>query len=117
MSNRFEQYFTRKMKNAEFKRLVEDEILALQVGTQIAKLRQKAGLTQTQLAVLAGMSAPKISNIERSGRNVTFATIVRIANALDSTVCVNFKADKRIKRVKSKKTFKMRRRGDAAVAY
>ncbi len=94
MSNRFEKYVARKMKDAAFKRLVENEIAALQVGMQVAKLRQSAGLTQTELAARAGMSAPKISNIERSGRNVTFATIVRIANALGSTVDVSFKPRK-----------------------
>jgi transcriptional regulator with XRE-family HTH domain len=101
MRNRFENYIARKMKNAEFKRLVDDEIAALKVGTQIAKLRQRAGLTQTQLAALAGMSAPKISDIERSARNVTFATIVRIASALGSRVDINFKSHK-IPRPKSR---------------
>jgi transcriptional regulator with XRE-family HTH domain len=39
-------------------------------------------VAQTELAVLAGMSASKISVIEKSDRNITFATAVKIANAL-----------------------------------
>ncbi len=113
MSNRFEKYVARKMKNVEFKRLVENEIAALQVGTQIAKLRQKAGLTQTELAALAGMSAPKISDIERSAKNVTFATIVRIANALGSTVDVNFR-DRKSTQAGAKTAYKAGKRRSAA---
>jgi DNA-binding XRE family transcriptional regulator len=113
MSKRFGKYVARKMKNAKFEPLVEDEIAALQVGTQIAKLRQGAGLTQAELAALAGMSAPKISDIERSAKKVTFATIVRIANALGSTVDVNFRDRKSI-RTGAKGAYKVGKRRTAA---
>ena len=100
----------RPIKQRALKRLVEDEILALQVGTQIAKLRQQAGLTQTELAALAGMSASKISVIEKSDKNITFATAVRIANALGHRVFVTFEVDKKLRGSVSKNPSKLRMR-------
>ena len=55
-----------EMQNANTRRLVEDELRTLRIGVQLAKLRQKAGMTQAQLAAKVGMSPPNISRIESS---------------------------------------------------
>src|SRR6266403_1773566 len=66
--------------------LVERELENLQVGVQIAKLRAEENLSQTKLAALAEMSAPKISAMENEPRNLTIGTLIRVAHALDSRV-------------------------------
>jgi hypothetical protein len=58
--NRFDRYFRSQMEDPEMRELVEKELASLQIGTQIAKLRAKHRLNQTQLAARAGMSAPKV---------------------------------------------------------
>ena len=82
MATRWERYFRRQLQDREMKSLVDQELAALNLGVQIARLRAKQNLTQTQLAARAGMSAPKISSIESSPKNVELATLIRIANAL-----------------------------------
>jgi transcriptional regulator with XRE-family HTH domain len=54
----------------------------LRTGALIARVREQLRLSQTQLAVGAGMSASKISAIESSPRNIELATLIRIAHAL-----------------------------------
>jgi len=72
------------------------------LGVQIVKHRQAARLSQTKLAATADLSAPKISVLEITTRNPTVATLIKIANALDSRL--------EIKLVPRKKTAHSRRR-------
>jgi transcriptional regulator with XRE-family HTH domain len=64
------------------KELVERELASLRLGAEIARIREKRHLSQTQLAARAGMSASKISAMENSPRNVELGTLIRIARAL-----------------------------------
>src|SRR5271157_6592010 len=58
----------------------------LQLGVQIAKLRAAENLSQTKLAAMAEMSAPKISAMENEPRNLTIGKLIRVAHALGSRV-------------------------------
>lgn len=85
----WDRYYARQMKDPTTRRLVEDELRALRVGVQLARLRQEAGLTQTQLAAKVGMSAPNISRIESNpGQNMTLQTLVKLFGALDREISV-----------------------------
>ena len=64
--------------------LVEAELENLQLGVQIAKLRAAENLSQTKLAAKAEMGAPKILAMENEPRNLTIATLIRVAHALGS---------------------------------
>jgi transcriptional regulator with XRE-family HTH domain len=73
--------------------LIEEEVKALRVGVEIARLRRGARLSQTQLAAKTGMSAPNISRIETSpAQNMTLETLVKIARALGREVEIAFPA-------------------------
>ena len=86
-------YFQKQMGDPEMKGLIDEELKALRVGTEIARLRQRRHMSQTQLAAKAGMSAPNISRIENSpAQNVTLGTLVRIARALGREVDIAFTA-------------------------
>ncbi len=87
----WDQYFQKQMGDQEMKVLIEEELKALRVGTEIARLRQRRGMSQTQLAAKVGMSAPNISRIENNpAQNVTLGTLVKIARALGREVDVAF---------------------------
>ena len=90
MTTRWNVFYRKQMADPKFKELVGREIEALQLGVQIARLRKKGKLSQTKLAALAEMSAPKISDLETSPRNVTIGTLIRVAHALGSRVEINF---------------------------
>ncbi len=86
-------YFRKQLGEPGMRRLIEEEIESLRVGTQIVKMRQKNRLSQAQLAARAGMSAPNISRIENSpAQNITLETLVKIARALGRGVEVTFPA-------------------------
>lgn len=80
--NRFDRYYRTQMENSEMRELVEKELASLEIGVQIAKLRAKRRLNQTQLAARARMSAPKVSRIESKPANVQLDTLIRLAQAL-----------------------------------
>ncbi len=86
MTTRWNKFYRKQMEDAKMRGLVERELENLQVGVQIAKLRAEENLSQTKLAALAEMSAPKISAMENEPRNLTIGTLIRVAHALDSRV-------------------------------
>jgi len=88
--------------------LVEKELASLDIGMQIAKLREKRGLNQTQLAARAQMSGPKVSNIERRPANVQLDTLIRLCRALGARLEVRL--------VEKKSNGNRRRRAAAAGA-
>lgn len=88
--NRLDRYIARQMQDPEMRDLVEKEVAALEVGIQIAQLREALKMNQTQLAARAGMNASKISKIESSPRNVTLNTLTRLALALNRRIKIDF---------------------------
>ncbi len=86
-------YFQKQVGDPEMKGLIEEELKALRVGTEIARLRRQRHMSQTVLAAKAGMSAPNISRIETSpAQNMTLETMVKIARALGREVEIAFPA-------------------------
>jgi len=74
--------------------LVEKELANLSVGIQIARLREQRGLSQTQLAARAGMSAPKISVLGCSPKDAKLSTLIRIARAMGLDLKIEFVSEK-----------------------
>lgn len=60
------------------------------IGTVIANLRADRGITQEQLATLAGTSPAYLSQIETGYRRPTLGLLGRIAAALETTLPVLF---------------------------
>lgn len=56
------------------------------IGQQIRTRRKQLGLVQEQLAEAADLSTIALSNIERGRQQIRVETLIRIADALDSTV-------------------------------
>ena len=59
---------------------------AYDIAMQIVALREKAGITQVELAARSGISQADISRIERGATSPTAKTLQRIAEALDAEV-------------------------------
>lgn len=89
----WERYYQKQVRDPEMRALIEEELKALRVGAELARLRREAHLSQTQLAAKTGMSAPNISRIETSpAQNITLETLVKIAGALGRDVEIGFPA-------------------------
>ena len=59
------------------------DAVSSQVAKQLKVLRQKRGLSMTELAKRAGLSRAMISFIESEFRNPTLDTLLRICGALN----------------------------------
>ena len=58
------------------------------IGKRIKEVRNKQSITQEALAKKAGISVQFLSNVENAHAKASLATIVKIANALESGVDV-----------------------------
>lgn len=56
------------------------------LGKRIREERLKIGVTQEKLAEFADVSPAYMGRIERGERNITVKTLVRLANALGTTI-------------------------------
>lgn len=63
------------------------------LGKEIRRLRQLRGMSQEELAYLAGISAPHLGQIERAQKNPTVETISHIAASLNVTLSELFSFD------------------------
>jgi len=81
------------LKDPEFKAHYLEERQALKLAMKIAKLREKKGLSQQQLAKLMGTSQQAVSRIE-SGEyeGFTLKTLEKIAEATGTKVKIEFVA-------------------------
>lgn len=66
--------------------------LCIDIGKKIKDIRRGQGLPQKGLAGRAGVSQQLISRIEKGRENVSMATLINIANALDRKIEINFLA-------------------------
>jgi DNA-binding XRE family transcriptional regulator len=58
----------------------ENEFEAFKIGVLIQQAREERGLTQEQLAQLAGTNKSYISKLERNLKDIRFSTLQRIIN-------------------------------------
>ena len=77
----FRDVLKEDLKDQEFKKAFEEADLPVRLAVQIAKARERAHLTQAQLARKIGTKQQAISRIESGDQNLTLATLQRIAEA------------------------------------
>jgi transcriptional regulator with XRE-family HTH domain len=87
----FMSWLDDKVREWDLEREVEEEFNRLMLHQRISDLREKAGLTQAELAKRTGVSQPMIAKLE-SGRadNLTLRTFVRYAIALGYAPRIDF---------------------------
>jgi len=66
---------------ADERRAFDEALPLLVLGWQIRAARAAKGLTQLQVAELAGLPQPRIAELERGSVNATWRTITAVCNA------------------------------------
>jgi len=90
-SSTFEEELTERLQDAEFARLFAQEREALRLGAEIARLRKLAGLSQRDLAAIAGMRKQNVARLESQDyTSYTLKTLQRVAGALGKRLEVRF---------------------------
>ena len=60
--------------------------IKISVGKRVKELRNKLGISQEELAVLAGLDRTYITSVECGKRNISIVNIEKIAVALNVTL-------------------------------
>jgi len=93
MSYTSDDYIRDRRKNdTEFDKEIMRQEIAFPIAMQIIKLRDKAGLTQKQLAELVGTKQSAIARLENGESIPTIQTLYKISTALNQTMTVSFEA-------------------------
>ena len=85
--SRYQQFKARALGKPEVRKAYEEGLDDLRIAVRVAELREKRGMTQTELAAKIHTSAAVISRLER-GRNVELKTLRKVAAALDARLTV-----------------------------
>ena len=89
----FKNRLSEDLKDSEFRAHYQEERQALMLAMKIAKLREKKGLSQQQMAKLMGTSQQAISRIESGDyEGFTLKTLQKIAEATGTRVKIEFVA-------------------------
>jgi transcriptional regulator with XRE-family HTH domain len=87
----FDQYLEEQLQNPDFAARFEQAGAAWDVALQIATLRQRAGLSQKELAKLLNTSQQQVSRLESASyEGHSLSMLRRVAEALHARVRVVF---------------------------
>ena len=78
------------LNDEEFKREYDALQPEMDITRAILNARINAGLTQIELSEKSGISQADISRLEKGTRNPSIALLKRLADALDSTLKIEF---------------------------
>ncbi|HFI0039971.1 TPA: multiprotein-bridging factor 1 family protein [Streptococcus suis] len=85
---KFDDFLQEELKNDEFKARYLAEKAILESALAVYNARQKAGLTQRELADLSHVPQSTIARIER-GNNTSIETMSKIAYALNQKLTIS----------------------------
>jgi len=92
-----------------------DDKVPENIANNVRKLRETRGLTQQQMAKLAGVPRPTWANLESGGANPTVAVLIKVANALQVRVEELLSPPKAMARHYEASTLRTRKRGKVVV--
>ena len=88
----FKEYINEELKDKEFKKFYEQEGRSLEIGFKIAKLREKLGITQKQLAEKIKTTQTVISRLESGDYwQCSLRTLGKIASATGTRLDISFR--------------------------
>ena len=80
---RFKDYLKEQLKDPEFKKAFDEEEIYASLAIQIARIRQKEGLTQQELAKRLHTTQQTVCRLEDiHNRSYSLRTLIKLADAL-----------------------------------
>ena len=77
----FRSHLKESLKNQKFRKYFEEEKQLLQVSLQLHKAREKAGLSQKEIAEAAHVTQQQVSKVE-NGANCNILTYLKVSHAI-----------------------------------
>ena len=88
---KFKDYLKEQSKNAEFKKVFDEEEIYASLAVQVAKIREQEHLTQKELAQKLHTTQQNVSRLEDvHNRSYSLKTLINLARALDRRLRVEF---------------------------
>ena len=81
----------KELKNPEFAKVYNEELIRLELSHKLAQTREKAHLSQTVVAKRMGVSPQLVSRIESGHLNLTVGTMFRYAKSVGSELIFSLK--------------------------
>ncbi|HVP66368.1 MAG TPA: helix-turn-helix transcriptional regulator [Anaeromyxobacteraceae bacterium] len=93
----FSEYVYKQLENPEVRRNYEARMVVAELAMAVRRMREEAGLTQAQLAVLIGVKQPMIARVERGSdpRTPRWDVLRRVGLALGKQLVLEFVSTKR----------------------
>ena len=85
-----QEYKSKLMQDPDFKREYEALQPEMDIARAILDARIRSGFTQAEFAKKSGISQADISRLENGTRNPSIALLKRLAEAMDSTLKIEF---------------------------
>lgn len=90
-ARKFKDVLKKELKKPEFKKAFEEEEIFATIAISMAKLREKEGLTQKELAKRMHTSQQMVARLENlSNRSCSIRTLVKAARVLNKRLVVKF---------------------------
>lgn len=88
---RFRDRLNRDLKNPEFRKAFEEEEIFAEIAIQIAKLREKEGLSQKELAEKLHTTQQTVSRLEdMDNTSYSLKTLVKVAQLFHKKLEIKF---------------------------
>ena len=82
MKKSWDSYLNQQLKDPKVKQAFDEESKALNIGIELARQRERKGLTQEDVAKKIGTSAPQVSRTERNPEHANVQSLMRCAEAV-----------------------------------
>lgn len=87
----FQKYLKEELKNPEFRKAYEEEGVYADIAIQIAKLREKEGLSQQELAHLLHTTQQTVSRLEQDeNESLSLHTLIKLARTFHKRLKIQF---------------------------
>lgn len=83
-------FVSEKLQDPEFSQVYKALEIPFEIAQQVITLRQRKGLSQSDLATLAGTKQSGISRLENALSSPSISFLERIAEALDAHLEIRF---------------------------
>jgi len=90
-ARKFSEYLKKELGQEEFKKAFDEEEVYANVAIQIARLRQKKGYTQEDLAKMLLTTQQTVSRLEDAkNTSLSIATLIKLAQAFHKNLRIRF---------------------------
>ncbi|MFC1644032.1 helix-turn-helix domain-containing protein [Candidatus Omnitrophota bacterium] len=90
-ARKFKDELKEQLKDPKFKKAFEEEEIFATIAISMAKLREKEGLTQKELAKRMNTSQQMVARLENlSNRSCSIRTLVKAARVMNKRLVVKF---------------------------